>query len=117
MIAEWTSLQHVWLLQMGGALMNIMLDKDVAALIRKPSSDNAVTLFIKSGSGGWCSVQVPTVQLGKPQKEDHYDIYNVDDINVFISKTAKVRNNEIHIFMRKFLWVKELAVDGLQISI
>ena len=32
--------------------MNIMIDKDVAALIRKPSSDNAVTLFIKSGSGG-----------------------------------------------------------------
>jgi hypothetical protein len=44
-------------------------------------------------------------------------MYNADDISVFISKNVQVKNNEIHIFMRKFLWVKELAVDGIQINI
>jgi hypothetical protein len=55
--------------------------------------------------------------LGKPLKDDNYDIYGVDDISVYVSKSAKVINNKIHIFMRKILWIKELAVDGLQISI
>lgn len=32
--------------------MNIMIDKDVSNFIRKSSKDNAVTLFMKSGSGG-----------------------------------------------------------------
>jgi hypothetical protein len=31
--------------------MNILIDKDVAKLIRKSSKDNSVTLFMKAGSG------------------------------------------------------------------
>jgi len=32
--------------------MNIRIEKDVAKFIRKQSSDNSITLFIKPGSGG-----------------------------------------------------------------
>jgi hypothetical protein len=49
--------------------------------------------------------------------EDNYDIYEVDGICVFVSKSIEVLNDKIHIFMRKFLWVKELAVDGIKINI
>lgn len=32
--------------------MNIIIDKNVANFIRKSSKENAVTVFIKPGSGG-----------------------------------------------------------------
>jgi hypothetical protein len=54
--------------------------------------------------------------LGKPTKEDNYDKYTVDDISVFVSKNIQVQNNKLHIFLRKFLWIKELEVDGIRIS-
>jgi hypothetical protein len=71
---------------------------------------------VKSGSGGWCAVQSPTVQLGKPPIADNYDMYKAYDISVFVRKNTRIRNEKLHIFLRKFLWVKELEVDGIQVS-
>lgn len=96
--------------------MNIIIDKDAAAYINKHSKDKSVTLYIHAGGGGWCSVQSPTVQLGKPEKAERFDLYAVSEINVFIKKDIKVRNDQIHIFLRKFLWIKDLAVDGMRID-
>ncbi|MGH4120151.1 CC/Se motif family (seleno)protein [Clostridium sp.] len=58
---------------------------------------------------------MPTVQLGKPALVDDYDMYKVDDISVFLIKNTQIRNEKLHIFMRKFLWIKNLEVDGIQI--
>ena len=96
--------------------MNIIIEKDAENFIKKHCKDNTITLFIKPPSGGWCSVENPTVQLGKPQEADNFHMYCVDEINVFVSQNAEIKNNKLHVFLRKFLWIKELAVDGIQIS-
>lgn len=96
--------------------MNIIIEKNAANFIKKHSKDDSVTLFIKSAGGGWCSVQSPTVQLGKPPIADNYEMYTVDDISVFIRRNTQTQNNKLHIFLRKFLWIKELSVDGMQIN-
>jgi hypothetical protein len=61
-------------------------------------------------------VQAPTVQLGKPKMEESFDLHVVNETNVYLKKDIKVRNDQIHIFMRKFLWIKDLAVDGMSIN-
>lgn len=96
--------------------MNIIIEKNAVDFIAKYSKDNSVTLLVKSGGGGWCAVQSPTVQLGKPTIADNYDMYTAYDISVFVRKDTKIRNNKLHIFIRKLLWIKELIVDGIQIS-
>ena len=97
--------------------MDIIIEKDSNNFIKKHCKDNSVTLFIKSPDGGWCSVQSPSVKLGKPLEVENYDMYTVDDINIFVIKNIQVKNNKLHIFLRKFLWIKELAVDGIEISL
>jgi hypothetical protein len=54
--------------------------------------------------------------LGKPDKAENYDLYSVDGVDTYIKKGTKVRNDQIHIFLRKFLWVKDLAVDGIRVD-
>jgi hypothetical protein len=54
--------------------------------------------------------------LGKPPKIESFDLHSVDETNVYLKKGIKVRNDQIHIFMRKFLWIKDLAVDGININ-
>jgi len=54
--------------------------------------------------------------LGKPEKAESYDLYNIDEISVYLRKGIQVRNDQLHIFLRKFLWVKDLAVDGMRIN-
>jgi len=97
--------------------MNIIINDKAADFIRKQSKDNnSVTLLITTSGGGWCAAQVPTVQLGKPTNLENFHIYKVDDITVYLRKNTKVKNNELHVFLRKFLWIKELAVEGMQIN-
>lgn len=54
--------------------------------------------------------------MGTPEKADKFDLYNVGEINVYLRKGIQIRNDEIHIFLRKFLWIKDLAVDGMSIN-
>jgi hypothetical protein len=54
--------------------------------------------------------------LGKPQSEENFDFYKFDDISVYIKKAMQIKNNGIHIFLRKLLWIKELEVDGISID-
>lgn len=93
--------------------MNIIINDKAAAFIRDKSKDNSITLLITTSGGGWCAAQVPTVQLGKPTKEEFFNMYTVDDITIYLRKNTRVINNELHIFLRKFLWIKELAVEGM----
>ncbi len=61
-------------------------------------------------------MQSPMVQLGKPEKAEGYDFYNINGASVYIRKGIKVRNEKLHILLRKFLWIKDLAVDGVSIN-
>jgi hypothetical protein len=54
--------------------------------------------------------------LGKPQNTENYDLYKADNIGVYIKKGIQASNNEMHVYMKKFLWVKELEVDGMRIN-
>jgi len=58
-------------------------------------------------------MQIPTVQLGKPEHIEDFDMEAVGQIEVYTGKQLKFKNDRIHIFLRKFLWVKELVVDGV----
>lgn len=57
----------------------------------------------------------PAVRLGKLEKTENYDLYSVDDITVYVRKDTESKKNELRIYMKKSLWAKEIAVDGMDI--
>ncbi|MHB1393907.1 MAG: CC/Se motif family (seleno)protein [Clostridia bacterium] len=61
-------------------------------------------------------MQSPAVRLGKPEKIESFDLYQVDETSVYLRKGIEVIDEQIHIFMRKFLFIKDLAVDGMRIN-
>ncbi|NLY84939.1 MAG: hypothetical protein GX077_01120 [Tissierellia bacterium] len=51
--------------------------------------------------------------MGKPTYEDSFNLYKVGDINVYVLKWLRTRDEEIRITLSRFLWTKYLYVDGI----
>jgi hypothetical protein len=51
-----------------------------------------------------------------PKMPDRFDLHVYEGINVYIMKNVQIKEAGIHIFLRKFLWIKELVVDGISIN-
>lgn len=58
-------------------------------------------------------VTQPTVKMGKPELEQSFTLYNIGGINVYVAQTIKPHRNGIKIYLKKILWIKDLAVDGV----
>ena len=96
--------------------MNIIIDKKAADYIKKHSKDNAITLLVTVTGGGWCRVQSPTVKMGKPSKLETFDLYNVDNIDVYVKRGTRSRNNTLKVFIKRILFIKSIEVDGMLIN-
>jgi hypothetical protein len=97
--------------------VNIIINKDAAEYIRKNTKDNSVILHITSVGGNCCaSVQSPAIRLGKPEKAESFNPQSVEGIDVYLRKDIQAGNEGIRIFMKKFLFTKDLAVEGMCIN-
>lgn len=96
--------------------MNILIDKDAAEYIKKHSKDSSVILHIKSVGNCCVSVPTPEVLFGKPEIAERFDLFTVDEVSVYVSKEIEAKDGKVRIFVKKFLWVEDLAVDGLNVS-
>lgn len=51
--------------------------------------------------------------MGKPLNEKSFNLQKIGDISVYILKGVKVHDKGLKINLSKFLWTKNLHVDGL----
>ena len=58
----------------------------------------------------------PSVKMGKPELTERFSLYGIDGINVYIAQNVQPHKSGISIFLKKFLWIKELAVDGIYVE-
>lgn len=54
--------------------------------------------------------------MGKPELTERFSLYGIDGINVYIAQNVQPHKSGISIFLKKFLWIKELAVDGIYVE-
>lgn len=93
--------------------MDIYIDNRAKEYIRSKSEDNSIQILIENLGGGWCTASQPSVKMGKPYNESSFRIYKVEDINVYIPPSIKVRNDKLKISCSSFFWMKSLNVDGI----
>lgn len=97
--------------------MNITIDKDAVEFIKKNTEDTSVILHTKTEGKACCgSMQSPAIMLGKPEKPESFDLYSIDEISVYIRKDIQAKKDGIRIFIKKFLGIKDLAVEGMNIN-
>lgn len=51
--------------------------------------------------------------MGKPELEQSFTLYNIGGISVYVAQTIKPHRTGIKIYLKKILWIKDLAVDGV----
>jgi len=95
--------------------MKVKIEEKAKDYIREKTDSNSIHIRIVR-TGGWIGVYEPLVEMGKPSHEPSYDLYKVDDINIYLILGSKAYNNEINISLKKFLWFKNLEVEGLIIN-
>ncbi|NLM44928.1 MAG: hypothetical protein GX201_13110 [Clostridiales bacterium] len=56
---------------------------------------------------------LPAVKMGKPEWMESFSLYNIDGIDVYVAQTIKPHRTGIRIYLKKILWIKDLAVEGV----
>lgn len=54
--------------------------------------------------------------MGKPSKLETFDLYNVDNIDVYVKRGTRSRNNTLKVFIKRILFIKSIEVDGMLIN-
>lgn len=93
--------------------MDIYIDNKAKEYIRRESEDNSVQILLIKVGGGWCAAYQPSVKMGKPYNESSFNIYKIEDVNVYVSPNIRARNDQLKIGLSKLFWVKSLNVDGI----
>lgn len=93
--------------------MDIYIDNKAEEYIKSKTEDMSIQVFISTIQGGWCVSHQPSVKMGKPLNEKSFNLQKIGDISVYILKGVKVHDKGLKINLSKFLWTKNLHVDGL----
>lgn len=54
--------------------------------------------------------------MGKPKIIDKFTLYNIDGVDVYVAQTIRPHESGINIYLKKFLWVKDLTADGIYLK-
>lgn len=92
--------------------MNININKEAIEYIKDKTNDNSVNIIVVEAGSGWCVVQEPTVQLGKPTSEKDFHMYEVHGIKIYVLKGLRERR-KVQISLGRFFWIRTLRVEGL----
>lgn len=93
--------------------MDIFIDNKAEEYIKSKTEDNSIQVFISTIKGGWCVSHQPSVKMGKPLNEKSFNLHKIGDINIYILNGVKVHDKGLKISLSKFLWTKNLNIDGL----
>lgn len=92
--------------------MNIIIEESVREMFAAKNVA-AVTVDIK-GCSAWDLEPQPTVRLGEPRENrENFTEYDVDGIKAFVTSTARTKNGELKIALKRVLFTKKLVVEGL----
>ena len=93
--------------------MEIIINKNVEAFLKKKSS-NILTLRLVRTGGGWCgSYALPEVGYRVPEVLEHYNLYQIDGISVYVMKNINTYNNKLEFVATKLLFFTTLDVKGI----
>ncbi len=61
--------------------------------------------------------KLPTVLTGKPKDLDKFASVDIDNITFYVDKSLYKDTNVINLKVRRFLFIKEIYVDGWDLTV
>jgi len=108
------TLTRVDLRKEGGNLnIKLIISEEVLKLAAE-KGQTELTLDLFTAGNSCVPVSEPTVHFGPPKDPIHkYDIFNQDGLRVYVFKGADARKGEVRIHLKRFLGMKSLEAEGL----
>jgi len=94
--------------------MKIVIDNKTLKLL-KAKGVNSLQILVKGCESSGAGESQPSVTMGKPKSIETYNIYEVENIDVYVHSSVVAKDGEIQIKYLKFLWSERLTVDGILI--
>lgn len=98
--------------------MNIIIDEKAKEKLDMMGK-NVMTIYLEPVSSCWSPTPEIFVRLNEPEAPDEYNIFEVDDIKIYLYKNAKLTGDTLKIKIAKYssdLANKEFDVHGLNIE-
>lgn len=92
--------------------MKVIIDPKAKKFIESKGEDS-IRLWL-DGCGSWGpSEPKPSVEMGKPEEVEDFDLYTVDGINAYVDVGVITKNDELVIKHAKILFKEKLIVEGM----
>ena len=92
--------------------MKVVIDEKAKKYIQSKGEDS-IRLWL-DGCGSWGpSEPKPSVEMGKPEELDDFDLYTVDGINAYVDVGVLTKNEELVVKHAKILFKEKLIVEGM----
>lgn len=92
--------------------MKVIIDPKAKKFIESKGEDS-IRLWL-DGCGSWGpSEPKPSVEMGKPEELEDFDLYTVDGINTYVDVGVQTKNDELLVKHAKILFKEKLIVEGM----
>lgn len=94
----------------------IKIDDNVIAHMSKKNKKD-ITVTVKQSGGGCCpTIEAVDVDLNPPSNEDLYHVFHVNNIRVFVSKSARVTAPVLRLSLEKSFFINSVVAQGLSLK-
>jgi len=95
---------------------SIKVDEQVIHHMKKKKKTH-LTVTVKQSGGGCCpTIEVADVDLAPPSNQDLYNLFHVDDISVYVSKSARVTAPVLRLSLEKSFFINSIVPQGLSLK-
>lgn len=92
--------------------MKVIIDPKAKKFIQSKGEDS-IKLWLDGCSSWATSVPKPSVEMGKPEELEDFDLYTIDGINAYVDVGVVAKNDELKVNRAKILFKEKLIVEGM----
>lgn len=93
----------------------IKLDENLVKYLEKKKK-NVITLTIKKNGGGCCpTFESADIDLKKPIDINNYNVFNIENIHIYVCKNAKVTAPVLKFELKKSFLLSHIVPLGLSL--
>jgi hypothetical protein len=97
--------------------MNITLHDDLKVYLKEKAHDTITLKLIHSDySSSNTESKTPEVTYHPPKNVEDFDVFTVDDISVFIDKTAKSNDDHLEFVLENLFGIRACHAKGLDLD-
>ncbi len=96
--------------------LNITIDPEVHAYLNKKKRTILALDLLISGGGCCPTFEVADIAYKKPENEALYNSYNIEEIEIYISKKVIVRAPVLRFSLEKMGMIKQIVPKGLSLK-